>query len=107
MYNCSYILGNYINKEFYVSAGIILLGLFSAVFYKSISKTKANYAAFFLVIAGGALNLYERVFRGCVSDNLSFFGHVFFNMNDLLVVLGLFKILFSLYYKPADKIVAE
>jgi len=107
VFNCSYILSNHINRNIYVTLGLLLLTLFIFVFVRNIKKTKFNYLAFFLVMVGGSLNLYERAFNGCVRDNLNFYGHIFYNINDIVVVLGLFKILSSLYYKPEGKITSN
>ncbi len=42
-----------------------------------------------LIAIGGLLNVGERMAFGCVKDYLNFFGLFLFNLNDILVTLGL------------------
>ena len=50
-----------------------------------------------LIILGGILNIFERVYTGCVRDYVNFFGLFRFNLFDLLVTSGAFLLIYELW----------
>jgi lipoprotein signal peptidase len=95
-YNCSFPFSEYISIETYVLAVIVLFGLFLFCFYRSglyRREKLLSITGISLIVVGGAYNLVNRYFSGCVHDPLSFFGLFAFNYADILINLGLTTLL--------------
>ena len=99
MSNCSYFLGAYISKTPYIVLTLMLL--FTLVFYylQKREKTLWEYIGLLLILIGASFNLGARILHNCVVDNLSFFGVLFFNFYDILVVLGIIVLVGEIFYE--------
>jgi|GEM_PF-1639830 len=77
---------------------LISLILFSFVYFKTFKITKLTNFLALIVIFGGIMNLVEWVRYGCVKDYIKLFNISFYNLNDLLIMIGLSGLLFILIY---------
>ena len=116
MYNCIYFLNKYISLNTYVAAGFLLLGVFSVIFFYYIRKKSGSSdprmrklldIGYTFVLVGGIANLAERLLTKCVSDSLTFFGLVFYNLSDIAVTFGILVIVIGLHYVPKAKNLKE
>ena len=89
------------NNTFFIFLSfVILVSLFVAVrkFYK---EDKIKFTLWQLIMAGGASNMIDRIFRGYVVDFLSFkiFGYeaAIFNVADIFITVGVFLMIIILF----------
>lgn len=97
-YNCTYLFHTYISKEAFVAISVIVL----IILVKKIGinfAEKASLIGLVLVVLGGCLNLLEWWLDGCVKDYINFFGLFTFNLNDLLITLGLILLWIQIWKK--------
>lgn len=78
---------------------IIFLLILTWIFYSQYKKTFFNKFGFLLVLIGGFLNLGEWLFRGCVLDYIRLFSISVYNINDLLIMIGLGMLLIGILYE--------
>ena len=100
MLNCSYLFSNFISLHVFVIGLVLLLILIDYIFWKSVGHSACGKAGLVLLNLGGALNIYQRLATGCVTDALNFINLVHFNLADLLIVVGIIILLFSSTIKP-------
>ncbi len=50
-----------------------------------------------LILIGGVYNLYTRINRTCVLDNINFFNLFRFNLADLCITIGLVLVLWRVF----------
>lgn len=73
-----------------------LILFFLLAFIKKNWKTKPKLILpFFLIFAGALGNLFDRIVYGFTVDYLIFFGTSAINLSDILIVFGIFSLLFT------------
>ena len=82
-----------------VSNWVIGLVLVALIFYAGKMRELWGRVGIWLMIIGGAGNLYSRVIYGGVSDNLDFFGLVYNNVADYLIFIGLVVYGYTSYFR--------
>lgn len=83
----------------YPYLAILLLLFFSWVYFTHFKKTFITNIAFIAIVLGGVLNTLEWLFRGCVLDYIRFFNISFYNINDLLIMVGLVILFTKVIYE--------
>jgi len=73
----------------YPYVGISLLILFIWVYIRYFKKNLLSNLAFIAVLIGSFLNILEWWIAGCVKDYIKFFTISAYNINDLIIVVGL------------------
>lgn len=83
---------------FFVNNFIIFLALVALILiFRYCKQAESNFASFCftVLIAGGIVNVLDRIFFGCVRDYFSFFSFSVFNLPDTVIVFGAILILSS------------
>ena len=80
------------NNLFFVISSIVILITLVLFVVKNVDKHSPQFKVWQFILAGGASNLIDRVFRGAVVDfiQLKFFG--VFNLADACIVIGVILI---------------
>jgi len=74
----------------YNAAGIVLLIIFAALFYKELKRAYSlRLTAYGLVILGGLSNLIDRIALGYAVDYFQIAQRSFFNIADAMIVMGI------------------
>ena len=94
MSNCTLFLGNYTYPVVLISYSLFLY------FTKHYIKNKWYILGNAMLLLGGMLNYIERLTNGCVYDYINFFGLFMFNINDLLLTLGVIVLFIVILRKP-------
>ena len=79
----------------------MFISIFLTVFvvylvFRFLSPTRVTFVGLSLLLIGGFTNFIDRIKDTCVSDPLVLFG-VYFNVSDVLILVGLFVIIVSRY----------
>lgn len=81
------------NFAFCIISAIVLMILF--IYSKNITKdNKLKQVLWQLILAGGASNLIDRIFRGFVVDFVQMIGFGVFNLSDACIVISAVIIIF-------------
>lgn len=75
-----------ISGMIYNIIGIILLLVFIFLFFHTTNRLKK--IAYALIIFGGVSNIFDRLFFGYVIDYIQIIGRSFFNLADVMLVIG-------------------
>jgi lipoprotein signal peptidase len=92
MYNCTYLLDNFLSPLQYVCLAAALFAIFVLSFFKKIHTGVLSTVGLLLLTLGGGYNLFERGYTGCVFDNIDLM-LFYVNLADLTLTLGLILIL--------------
>jgi lipoprotein signal peptidase len=77
---------------------VLTLICFLFVYLYLVKRTVVTNMGALLVVLGGTLNIIEWYQKGCVTDNIRLFQISLYNMNDLLIMVGLGILLAVLTY---------
>ncbi|MDO8512820.1 MAG: signal peptidase II [bacterium] len=99
-------IGNYQNPQgLFGLVGITEIILISIIVFGAIafliwkSENERERVSLFLIISGGALNLFERITMGFVKDNFAIGNLGYFNFADVVIGVGILLMLFELIKK--------
>ncbi|OGC80448.1 hypothetical protein A3K01_02855 [candidate division WWE3 bacterium RIFOXYD1_FULL_43_17] len=87
------------NCEIFYPVSISLVAIVVIIYLsrRRYTGSRASRLGFALIILGGLLNIFERVYTGCVRDYVNFFGLFRFNLFDLLVTSGAILLIYELW----------
>lgn len=80
-----------------VTFSLVVIGIFIYLARRKFYSSRVSRLGVLLIILGGFLNIFERVYTGCVRDYINFFGLFRFNLFDLLVTSGAFLLIYELW----------
>jgi signal peptidase II len=80
-----------LDQTLIITASILFLGALIIAFIKS-KNHKIKRALIFIII-GAVSNLIDRLIYGAVLDYITLFGIAFINLADLLIFIGILRIL--------------
>lgn len=99
VYNCNYLLSEFVGLEVFVIFSLIILILFSFLYLRHFRGSRVGDMGFVLIVIGGLVNAFGWLKNGCVKDYISFFGLFHFNLADLMITTGVFFVLITLWKK--------
>jgi lipoprotein signal peptidase len=94
--SCVYIFSRYLSVEMYVLLSTAITALFVFLFLKNIARSRVGDLGLLLFIAGASVNTLERLKSGCIWDYISFFNLFYFNVQDLLVTVGIILMIWTI-----------
>lgn len=84
---------------YYPYIAILFLIVLLWTYFRYFKRTLLSNIALIIIVIGGLLNILEWLFKGCVLDYIRFFNISLYNINDLLIMLGLGILLFKVLYE--------
>lgn len=97
--SCDYIFSDFIDIKVFVALSAALVLLFVYLFIKTTGRSRVGDFGLLFLTVGSFLNLYERLKLGCVRDYINFLGLFSFNIQDLLVTMGIILTVWVIWKK--------
>lgn len=98
-YNCRFFLHDFLSLKLFLILSFALLSAFAITYLRGLKRSLIGNAGLFLIMFGGLMNLMQWAKFGCVIDFINFFGLLYFNIYDLMITIGVFFIVISIWKK--------